>query len=69
MFDSPQWGTALGILVTAFIVVGAIGILHAFVMSRPTIMPPTPDESQVRDALRERVKTHRYLGNNKDETK
>ena len=69
MFDLPSWAAALGILKTAAIVWGAVWVLFAFIMSRPTVMPPIPDATQVRDALRERVKTHRYLGNNKDETK
>ena len=68
MFDQPAWRNALGILITAAIVVAAVWALYSFIMSRPTVMPPIPDENQVRDALRERIKTHRYLGN-KDETK
>ena len=67
MFDQPAWSNALGILITAAIVVAAVWVLYAFIMSRPTVMPPIPDDTQVRDALRERIKTHRYLGN-KDET-
>ena len=62
MFDPPAWAATLAILKTAAIVGAAVWALHAYVMSRPTVMPPVPDENQVRDALRERIKTHRYLG-------
>ena len=68
MFDLPSWAAALGILKTAAIVWGAVWVLFAFIMSRPTVMPPIPDANQVRDALRERIKTQRYLGD-RDETK
>ena len=68
MFDQPQWNNARAILITIAIVGGAIWMLYTYVMSRPTIMPPIPDETQVRDALRERTKTQRYFGN-RDETK
>ena len=62
MFNQPAWGDALGLLITMAIVVVPIWMLYAYIMSRPSIMPPVPDETQVRDAMRERIKTHRYLG-------
>ena len=68
MFDPPAWAATLAILKTAAIVWGAVWVLFAFIMSRPTVMPPIPDENQVRDALRARIKTQRYLGD-RDETK
>ena len=68
MFNQPAWGDALGLLITMAIVVVPIWMLYAYIMSRPSIMPPIPDETQVRDALRERTKTQRYFGN-RDETK